>query len=376
MNRIVLIFASAKTAATNLAGVPAIARAIREAASAAQSVPKYCEIVLALPDGRLDDSYCKDEIARLAPGAKISWAATAALTPVAGDLFFAGELQVSEAILVDALRPDRPSTNLAESDHSLDAVLQFYEEQGHSGLTHYLRDADREIVRDLVKPSDGIVSRYLNRPISTRISSGLLQFRAVRPIHATAVAALTASLMFGCLISGSYFGLIVGAILFQVASVIDGVDGEIARATFRTTARGATLDSLTDAATNLAFLMGLGIGLAQQGADDTSLLGVWGFACLGTGLVLLGGHATRSGRPVNFDALKHVVRQQHSALGEWIIWLTMRDFLALGSAIMVILGFGHTFLQLFLVGSFLWLIAAIGFILSDAMMVLLRPSRK
>jgi CDP-L-myo-inositol myo-inositolphosphotransferase len=172
--------------------------------------------------------------------------------------------------------------------------------------------------------------------------------------------------MFGCLASGTSAGLMTGAILFQVASVIDGIDGEIARATFRESRLGATLDSLTDAATNLAFLLGLGLSLTQQGAGNALALGLAGFACMGTGLALLGGHAAISGRAVDFDALKHVVRRRHSFLGDWLIWLTMRDFLALASAVMVLLGFGYAFLKLFALGSLIWVLAAIVFVVSDS----------
>jgi CDP-L-myo-inositol myo-inositolphosphotransferase len=239
-----------------------------------------------------------------------------------------------------------------------------------------LRQSGQAIVRNTAKPSDGIVSRYLNRSISTRISLILLKSRHVRPIHATAAAILTALVMFGCLASGTHSGLITGAILFQVASVIDGIDGEIARATFRESRLGATLDSLADAATNLAFLLGLGISLTQQGAVNALAIGLAGFAGMGIGLVLLGGHAAISGRAVNFDALKQVVRRQHTVMGNWLIWLTMRDFLALASALMVLLGFGYHFLKVFAFGSLIWLLAATVFVVHDTFAFRRKRNRK
>jgi hypothetical protein len=110
-----------------------------------------------------------------------------------------------------------------------------------------LRDvacATRTIVRCTAKPSDGIVSRHLNRPISQRISTALLLASgSVRPWHMTMLTALLTLVMFPILIFGGSPGLILGAFLFHLTSVLDGVDGEIARATGRSSISGAVLDT-------------------------------------------------------------------------------------------------------------------------------------
>ncbi len=365
MLRMIFVFASAETAAANVAGVPAIARVAREAASAAKDLSDCRVIVFALPGGNLEDDWCDSEISRLAPDLAKCFIATEELVPTAGDLFFAGEILLAAGNIVAAHHQLKTAAVEARPLETLNQVLRFHEQKGSAGLLGLLRQSGRAIIRNTAKASDGIVSRQFNRLISNRISMVLLQAHSVRPFHATLAAALTALLMFGCLASGTFAGLIAGAVLFQLASVIDGVDGEIARATFRESRIGATLDSLTDAVTNLAFLVGLGLSLTQQGSSNALAIGLAGFACLGTGLALLGGHATISGRPVNFDALKHVVRRQQSFWGDWLIWLTMRDFLALASAVMVMLGFGYQFLKLFALGSLMWLLAAMVFVFHD-----------
>src|SRR5882757_10399368 len=79
------------------------------------------------------------------------------------------------------------------------------------------------------KPQDGFVSRFLNRPISRRITSVLLKF----PIHPSTwtisicVLPLIASVF---LVRGDYVSIVIGAAIFQVFSILDGCDGEIARA--------------------------------------------------------------------------------------------------------------------------------------------------
>src|SRR4029450_6794141 len=79
------------------------------------------------------------------------------------------------------------------------------------------------------KPQDGFVSRFLNRPISRRVTSVLLKF----PIHpntwtiSTFVLPLFRSV---CLLRGNYVSVVIGAAIFQLFSILDGCDGEIARA--------------------------------------------------------------------------------------------------------------------------------------------------
>jgi len=79
------------------------------------------------------------------------------------------------------------------------------------------------------KPQDGFVSRFLNRPISRRITSFLLKF----PLHPNAwtisifVLPVIASVF---LARGDYVSVIIGAAVFQAFSILDGCDGEIARA--------------------------------------------------------------------------------------------------------------------------------------------------
>ena len=115
------------------------------------------------------------------------------------------------------------------------------------------------------KPGDGLVSRWLNRPISQRAHlAGARHLPGIRPIHVTVFNALLAVPMFLLLLFGGHAGLILGAILFQAASVLDGVDGEMARATFRTSAEGASLDSLIDMSINFLFVLGLTIHLAVR----------------------------------------------------------------------------------------------------------------
>src|SRR5205823_1769436 len=98
-----------------------------------------------------------------------------------------------------------------------------------------LKAARTRLRGGLTKESDGPISRYLNRPVSTRISMALAPLRPSP--DALSVAALFLGLVAALLLAHGVG--IVGGLMVQAASVIDGVDGEIARLQVRGGPRGA-----------------------------------------------------------------------------------------------------------------------------------------
>jgi phosphatidylglycerophosphate synthase len=110
------------------------------------------------------------------------------------------------------------------------------------------------------KPQDGFVSRFLNRPISSRITSLLVKF----PIHPTAFTAsifvlpLVAGIFF---LRGDYLSILMGAAIFQVFSILDGCDGEMARAKNLESKFGERLDNICDFLGSLIYVVALGTGL-------------------------------------------------------------------------------------------------------------------
>ncbi len=219
----------------------------------------------------------------------------------------------------------------------------------------------RALIKATAKPGDGIVSRHLNRPVSQTLSGLALRIPGIRPMHATYGTALLGMAMFCSLVLlGSPLGLVAGALLFHAASVFDGVDGEMARVTHRCSDRGAAADSLVDAAVNIGFLLGIVINLALRHHWNAVGFGLAGMALLAAGLAYLGMSARRSGGPLTFDGAKH--RLRGSRTGQWLIWLTMRDFLALAAVVLVVAGFTEQALVGFSVVMAGWLI----FVLSPA----------
>jgi len=204
-------------------------------------------------------------------------------------------------------------------------------------------DALRHLVRGTGKRSDGVVSRYLNRPISRGISAWLLRVPGIRPWHATSATALAALAMFLSLTFGGWPGLLAGGVLFHVASVLDGVDGEIARATSRSSARGAVLDSLCDMATNLLFYLGLTISLTALHKPHAALITGWAVLAGLTGIALLGWTVRQVGEPGDFDLLKRFYRARWQRgvprlIVDTFVMITSRDFFALGAALLILAG--------------------------------------
>ena len=113
------------------------------------------------------------------------------------------------------------------------------------------------------KPQDGFVSRFLNRPISRRVTSFLLKF----PIHPnTWTISIFVLPLIACLflVRGDYVSLVVGAAIFQAFSILDGCDGEIARAKNLESKLGERLDYFCDFAASLLYVLALGVGLHRS----------------------------------------------------------------------------------------------------------------
>jgi len=143
--------------------------------------------------------------------------------------------------------------------------------------------AEARLLRSLKKKSDGIISRWINRPISTRLTRWLVDF-PVSPDFVTMVSFLIA------VASGVLFAvgqLLVAGVLAQVASIVDGVDGEIARLKFCETRFGAFVDSLLDRYADVAIVLGMS---------------AWAFQATGHPWILFLGMLVLAGAPLSMLA--------------------------------------------------------------------------
>ena len=134
-----------------------------------------------------------------------------------------------------------------------------------------LRQAEKILLANLRdKQNDGPISKYLNRPISAKISRQLVKFK-ITPNQISIISFLLSLLAAGLFIPANYLYLLAGGILAQFASIIDGCDGEIARLKFQTSKYGGWFDAVLDRYADAFLLFGLTLNVFNNSAENIIL---------------------------------------------------------------------------------------------------------
>jgi phosphatidylglycerophosphate synthase len=140
--------------------------------------------------------------------------------------------------------------------------------------------AERDLIDALRKPlgrdGDGFVAFYLNRTLSIPITQMLLPTR-ITPNQISVfglILGLLAAFM-ACL--GSHYWLAIAGALLQFSSVLDGVDGEIARMKLLMSSSGEWLDTIIDDVINLSFFAALGYACFSRFEDP-----IFAYVTMGT----------------------------------------------------------------------------------------------
>jgi phosphatidylglycerophosphate synthase len=136
------------------------------------------------------------------------------------------------------------------------------------------RQAEDAIFAELLRGDLGLVARWLNKPISFRITRYLLCRLPVTPNQVTLGAGLIGLVGCALIATGSYAAVVCGFALAHVQSVLDGCDGELARVRFQQSAIGEWLDTLTDDGLNLALCIAIGLALRNP-ARGAPVVGPW-----------------------------------------------------------------------------------------------------
>ena len=119
------------------------------------------------------------------------------------------------------------------------------------------------------KSRDGPVSRWLNRPLSISLSR-LLVATPVTPNQISLfsfVLSAVAAWLFTC---QGYLALVLGGVLAQAASVIDGCDGEVARLKYLRSDYGGWFDAVLDRYADALLLFGLTWHALTQSSAGTA----------------------------------------------------------------------------------------------------------
>ncbi len=176
-----------------------------------------------------------------------------------------------------------------------------------------LKKAEKLLCGKLIKPVDGLISRYINRKFSIRIFTPLL-LKIYRGITPNQVSML--SFVVG-LVSSLYFFLghsIIGALLIQLSSILDGCDGEIARLKHMQSSLGDFVDAILDRYADGFILLGIFYySLTEIGNKE-----IFGIYCSPLFIIGISVLAILGNLMVSYSTAKSVVNFGYRYTGKWI----------------------------------------------------------
>jgi len=142
--------------------------------------------------------------------------------------------------------------------------------------------ARRKVLAGAVGVADGVIARHLNRPLSRRITERLLS-RDVAPWQISLASFLTT------LAAGASFAMghaTTGGLVAQFASVLDGVDGQVASIRYQDSPFGGVYDALLERIGDAALIGGMTLYAWLMGAGNSAV--ALGFAAVaGSSLSML-----------------------------------------------------------------------------------------
>ena len=199
--------------------------------------------------------------------------------------------------------------------------------------------AERALLATLGSPSDGPIARF-DRALSTRLSRHLVR-TPLRPNHITTIGTLIGLTGAWCLAQGSYAWEVLGALLFWLAVIVDGCDGEVARLKFLESRIGYLYDVTTDNIVHAAIFAGMGIGLYRADPTQPFLL---------LGALLVGGLVAATAATMSLLVPEPTGAQPppHTARGRW------RRRLLGGFEALMNRDFAYLLLALAVVGKLHW----------------------
>jgi len=126
------------------------------------------------------------------------------------------------------------------------------------------RQAEKALWASLRSSQDGLVDRVFNRPCGRPLSK-LLVHTSVSPNAVTLVSLAIGFVAAWFFALGSYGAVIFAALLFQLATVVDCVDGDLARILCKESTFGKWLDLGGDQVVHVAVFAAIAVGLVRSG---------------------------------------------------------------------------------------------------------------
>jgi 1L-myo-inositol 1-phosphate cytidylyltransferase / CDP-L-myo-inositol myo-inositolphosphotransferase len=180
------------------------------------------------------------------------------------DAVFAAERAVARCLAAHACEPGGIARELALLPVAF-ADLPYAGFTARASGPRSLRRAERALVHSLRKDADGLASKAINRHLSLPITH-LLSRTRIHPNHITLFALSLALAGAVTLSRGGYLAGVIGMLLVELGSIVDGCDGELARLRFQFSRTGQWLDTTVDDLANIAYITGVATSLAHAGA--------------------------------------------------------------------------------------------------------------
>ncbi|QQR79651.1 MAG: CDP-alcohol phosphatidyltransferase family protein [Deltaproteobacteria bacterium] len=151
----------------------------------------------------------------------------------------------------------------------------------------------------------GIVAKHINKRFSLPISRWVVTHTRWTPNQITYFNIFLGLLSGFVASKGTLFSLFIGGLLFQIVSIMDGVDGEVAKLTNTSSQWGQWLDTISDNGSLASFMIGISVGLYRidpQGPVISLTITTFGAIAfmIGTMLIFLK-KETNSGSLVTYD---------------------------------------------------------------------------
>ncbi|MBI2345389.1 MAG: CDP-alcohol phosphatidyltransferase family protein [Deltaproteobacteria bacterium] len=273
------------------------------------------------------------------------------LLTAAGRIITARELDMwQQTMPADGIRVDQllPTTRDRITEQTYPLLMRSDRHGAEVFLTEQIRLATR-----------AFIARTINKRCSLPLSRLLARWR-IHPHGITAFNMLV-GLAAGIGTAGvTYTGLLIGACLFQLASILDGCDGEVAKLTFRTSKFGQYIDTVSDNFCLVSFCTGLVIHhyrvVDPYGALLLGVLLLGGLGVLLATMIRFLKTETDSFSLVTFEReyVDRLAASRRTAVGTFAHWgktLVKKDCFSLIALLMAIPGWLPIWFYLAIVGA-------------------------
>lgn len=125
-----------------------------------------------------------------------------------------------------------------------------------------IKDAERVLTEKIRLSTPGPVARYFNKKISLPISLQLAKWH-IHPNWITLVNMFLGITSGFVVAKGTFESFVLGAFLFQMVSIFDGCDGELAKLTFTNSKFGQYFDTISDNLALVSFFAGLFVAFSK-----------------------------------------------------------------------------------------------------------------